>query len=74
MGELEAWLKALRDAGVEEYRRGDFYVRFTPPIPAVPVAAISTSPEHTLKAAPKPLWENPNLWAGGLPPRFPTDK
>lgn len=77
--QLEAFLDLLVECGVEEFEGFGMHVRFTSAmftkdkeVPAAPEEVLRARPEE--RAAPTSIWEVPELWPGGKPPRFPDNK
>jgi len=69
---LTALLELLRDSGVEEFEGFGFHVRFsTTAVPAV--KEMDVEPQYVeTPGGRQSMWEEPELWPGGKPPRFPT--
>lgn len=69
--QLREYLHVLKAEGVEECHLGELHVRFGAGVASasIPVPATRQGP-----GTPKSMWENPLLWPGGNPPKFPTDK
>lgn len=65
--QLREYLQVMKDLGVRKFHWGELYVELGPQdaTEARPV------PTRAKAEAMKTLFENPSLWPGGAPPKFP---
>lgn len=67
--QLRQYLDVLQKGGVQYFEGLGFCVRFTPETAYQPAQAVEERPEPE----PSSMWENPRLWPGGKPPKFPSN-
>jgi hypothetical protein len=71
--QLSGYLELLRSLGVEEFEGLGFHVKFSAyELPSTESEAVVREPkQRPAVTKPPSLWESPELWPGGEPPKFP---
>lgn len=67
--ELATYLQVLREAGVDEFKCANFSVKLYPTAHVEQIL-----PERNKPAPQRSLFQDPKLWPGGVPPKFPTSE
>lgn len=67
---LRALLDLLEEFGVESYEDDKVRLALRQPSPE-PSSAPVIRPAPTAVDLPRSMWEEPGLWPGGIPPKFP---
>lgn len=66
---LKSLFELLEQFSVESYENNDFKVTFRLAAPHIETA-LPVKREPEVKST-RSLWEDPTLWPGGVPPKFP---
>lgn len=74
--QLQAFLDLLVETGVEEFEGFGIHVRFTGSLFEKENRADSPAQmmEPEQRGEPRTMWEAPELWPGGKPPSFPSNR